>query len=69
VAPAESVMVGDHVRQDVEGARKAGMHAVLLHRGHQPHPDAGSLAAIGVPTIGSLRELPAVLDRLQPAAR
>jgi HAD superfamily hydrolase (TIGR01662 family) len=69
VEPADSVMVGDHVRQDVEGALKVGMHAVLLHRGHQPHPDAGTLAAIGVPTIASLRELPTALNRLQPASR
>ena len=30
VSPSEAVMVGDSVRQDVEGALKAGMRAVLL---------------------------------------
>jgi HAD superfamily hydrolase (TIGR01662 family) len=69
VAPGEAVMVGDHVRQDVEGALKVGMHAVLLHRSHQPHPDAEGLAAIGVPTIASLRELSTALNRLEPASR
>ena len=69
VAPADSVMVGDHVRQDVEGALRVGMHAVLLHRSHQPHREAEALAAIGVPTIASLQELPAILDRFQPASR
>jgi len=65
VSPPEAVMVGDHVRQDVEGARKMGMHAVLLHRSHRPHPHAEMLGAIGVATIASLHELPPVLDRLK----
>ena len=65
VAPADSVMVGDNVRQDVEGALKVGMHAVLLHRSHLPHPDAETLDVIGVSTIASLRELPDALNRLK----
>lgn len=65
VAPADSVMVGDNVRQDVEGALKVGMHAVLLHRSHLPHPDAETLDVIGVSTIASLRELPHALNRLK----
>ena len=32
VPAADAVMVGDSVRQDVEGALRAGMRAVLLHR-------------------------------------
>jgi putative hydrolase of the HAD superfamily len=64
VAPAEAVMVGDHVRQDVEGALRAGLHAVLLHRGGGAHPRAAEIAAMSVPTIGSLRELPAALSRI-----
>ena len=63
VLPAESVMVGDSVRQDVEGALKAGMRAVLLHRGDQPHPRSSGLVEVGVPTIGSLVELPPLLSR------
>jgi HAD superfamily hydrolase (TIGR01662 family) len=65
VSPPDAVMVGDHVRQDVEGALKMGMHAVLLHRNPRPHPHAEMLGAIGVSTIASLRELPSVLDRLK----
>jgi len=67
VAPAEAVMVGDSVRQDVEGALRVGMHAVLLHRSPAPHPDVEMLAAAGVSTITSLRELPDVLSRLKTA--
>ena len=55
VRPGEAVMVGDSVRQDVEGALRAGMRAVLLHRGETPAAGAGEL---GVPVIRSLRELP-----------
>ena len=32
VSAAEAVMVGDSVRQDIDGALGAGMRAVLLHR-------------------------------------
>ncbi len=58
VPAAEAVMVGDSVRQDIEGALAAGMRAVLLHRSPRPHPLAAALAARGIPVIGSLRELP-----------
>jgi putative hydrolase of the HAD superfamily len=57
VAPGEAVMVGDNVRQDVEGAERVGMRAVLLHRGPSPHAQEAELAARGVPTIRSLQEL------------
>ncbi|MBI4485723.1 MAG: HAD family hydrolase [Acidobacteria bacterium] len=57
VAPAEAVMVGDNVRQDVEGAQRAGMRAVLLHRSSAPHARERELAARGVPIIRSLQEL------------
>ena len=55
VAPAEAVMVGDSLRHDVEGAMRAGMRGVLLHRGDSPIARAQEL---GVPVIRSLRELP-----------
>jgi len=57
VAPAEALMVGDSVRQDVDGALAAGMRAVLLHRGDGEHDSSATLAARGVPTIRSLRDL------------
>jgi putative hydrolase of the HAD superfamily len=61
VNPAESLMVGDSLKQDVEGALRAGMRAVFLHRSDTPHPREQELLARGVPTIRSLRELPVVL--------
>jgi putative hydrolase of the HAD superfamily len=51
----EALMVGDSLRQDVEGALRAGMRAVLLRRGDGPAP---RMAGSEVPVIRSLRELP-----------
>ena len=59
--PGDAVMVGDSMRQDVDGALRAGMRAVLLHRGEQRHPQTDELSARGVPVIRSLRELPALV--------
>jgi len=56
------VMVGDSVRQDVEGALGAGMRAVLLQRSREPHPDAQRLIARGVPIIRTLTDLPTLLN-------
>ncbi len=56
VPAADAVMVGDSVRQDVEGALGVGMRAVLLNRG-----DTAAPAVTGdrrVPVIRSLWELP-----------
>ena len=58
VAAGDAVMVGDSVRQDVEGALRAGMRAVLLNRGDRPAPREADLRAQGVPIIRSLHELP-----------
>ncbi len=58
VAPADAVMVGDSLRHDVEGAMRAGMRGVLLHRGDSPTVRAGQL---GIPVIRSLRELPGLV--------
>jgi putative hydrolase of the HAD superfamily len=57
VPSAEAVMVGDSVRQDVEGALAVGMRAVLLHRDDEPHPREDELASRGVPIVRSLREV------------
>ena len=56
VTAADSVMVGDHPVQDIEGALNAGMRAILLRRsGARPHWSEASLA--GVPVVTSLGEL------------
>ena len=54
---AESLMVGDSLKHDVEGALKAGMRAVLLRRsGEVP----AALPA-GVPVIQTLAQLDELL--------
>jgi HAD superfamily hydrolase (TIGR01509 family) len=63
VPAADAVMVGDSVRQDVDGALRAGMRAVLLHRSPGPHPRAREFAESGVPVIRSLTELPPLVIR------
>ena len=55
VEPADAVMVGDNLRQDVEGALRFGMRAVLVHRSDSPAPTCAA------PVIRSLRELPTIL--------
>jgi len=61
VEARDAVMVGDSLRQDVDGALRAGMKAILLHRSPAPPPEAGELRARGVPVIASLDELPPLL--------
>ncbi len=53
--PEEALHVGDSLRDDVEGARRAGMTGVLLER------ESGSTAH-QVPTIRSLDELLALVE-------
>jgi putative hydrolase of the HAD superfamily len=55
VPAGDAVMVGDSIRHDIEGALRAGMRAILLHRGDNVPPRAADL---DVPVIRSLRELP-----------
>jgi putative hydrolase of the HAD superfamily len=52
----ESVMVGDSLTHDIEGARRVGMRGVLVHRG-----DTAVVHAADVPVIRDLSELPALL--------
>jgi putative hydrolase of the HAD superfamily len=61
VAASEAVMVGDSVSQDIEGALRAGMRAVLVHRGDTVHPRDQQLAWAGVPVVRSLSQLPDVI--------
>ncbi len=58
VDPEEALHVGDSVRDDVEGATKAGLHAVLLDR-------QGTQGAAGCPVIRRLDELVPLLERVE----
>ncbi|MCX6537423.1 MAG: HAD family hydrolase [Acidobacteria bacterium] len=62
VAPGDAVMVGDSVKHDIEGARRAGMRAVLVRRSGDglSSPLQRSLGPgyEDVPVIQSLVELP-----------
>lgn len=53
--PERALSVGDRVENDVTPARAAGLRAIFLDR-HKAAPD------IDVPSIGSLAELPALLE-------
>jgi HAD superfamily hydrolase (TIGR01549 family) len=59
VAPADAVMVGDSLEEDIEGARALGMRAILIDR-EDRHPEVeerltdlyGLPAALGLPRPG-----------------
>jgi putative hydrolase of the HAD superfamily len=55
VQASESMMVGDSLAHDIDGARRVGMRGVLVHRSDDPAP------ATDVPVIRSMAELPALL--------
>ena len=57
VTAGESMMVGDSVPHDIEGARRTGMRGVLVHRSGTPAPEDA-----GVPVIASLTELVKLLS-------
>jgi putative hydrolase of the HAD superfamily len=59
VEPAEAVMVGDSLEEDVEGARALGMRALLVDR-EERHPDAAD-------RLTDLYGLPAALGLVRPA--
>jgi putative hydrolase of the HAD superfamily len=56
VEARDSLMVGDSVAHDIDGARRVGMRGVLVHRSDDPAPVAG------VPVIRSMTELPALIN-------
>ncbi len=60
VCAADSVMVGDSPPDDVEGAMRMGMRAVLLRRSGI-RPRWSDTRPDGVPVIASLSELPALV--------
>ena len=58
VDPEEALHVGDSLREDVEGGRKAGLHVALIDReGKEQQGD--------VLSIKSLDELFPLLDRIE----
>ena len=55
VEARESLMVGDSLAHDIDGARRVGMRGVLVHRSDDPAPVAD------VPVIRSMIELPGLI--------
>ena len=58
VSAAESVMVGDSLLHDIEGARRVGMRGILIQR---PDHALGGGVTEDVPVIRDLSELPPLL--------
>jgi FMN phosphatase YigB (HAD superfamily) len=58
VAAPDAVMVGDSLKQDIEGARRVGMQAVLVNRSSEL---SVRTEIDGVPVIRTLTDLPALL--------
>ena len=67
VEAAESVMVGDSLEHDIEGARRVGMHGVLVRRAGPPVTQADDAAA--APVIATLDELPPLLRKATKITR
>lgn len=57
VSAAESMMVGDSLSQDIEGARRVGMRGVLVRRSGSPLRNVSP----DIPVIQSLEELNALI--------
>jgi putative hydrolase of the HAD superfamily len=55
VQASESMMVGDSLSHDIDGALGVGMRGVLVHRSNDPAPQTD------VPVIRSMTELPGLL--------
>lgn len=60
-APSESIMVGDSVVHDIEGARRTGMRGVLIARSAASPRASPRTAPADVPVIRTLDELPRML--------
>ena len=57
VQPSDALMVGDSIRDDVEGALGAGMRAALVHRSGSRIPARRNWRRAACPMIRSLSEL------------
>ena len=64
--PGEIVHVGDHLENDVAGAKRLGWYTVWVNRGRAPRPE-GAAAADG--EVACLSELPLLIDRIEASAR
>ena len=60
-APNETLYVGDHVEIDAIAAKDAGLYAVWLRRDQGDRPGARLAHAHGIPVVGSLTEVLALL--------
>ncbi|MFZ1803481.1 MAG: HAD-IA family hydrolase [Nitrospira sp.] len=58
VDPEEALHIGDSLQEDVEGAKKAGLHTVLLDRD-------GEQQGVGIRTIKNLEELFQLLEQFE----
>jgi putative hydrolase of the HAD superfamily len=68
VMPARAIHVGDSVRADVEGARRAGLGAVLIDRSTHVHERGERVIPADVPVIRDLFGLLDVIGLGRPAA-
>ncbi len=67
IRPEEAVFVGDNREADVKGAQGVGMRAVWLARDENEDDEQDAIIPDG--TIGSLHELPLLLDAWYPGWR
>ena len=63
VEPREAVFVGDGANDELEGARRVGMQAILIHRQGQD-PLWPEVRAWDGPRVTSIPEVPEALERL-----
>jgi len=58
--PAEAVYVGNYPPEDIPGPQEIGMPVIMVDRW-------GGMEAPGIPVLGSLKELPGLLQQMQEA--
>ena len=66
LGPAEIVHVGDHLENDVAGAKRLGWYTVWVNRAKAPGPDGPAAADA---EVSCLSELPPAIARIEAAAR
>jgi putative hydrolase of the HAD superfamily len=67
--PGDAVFVGDRPFDDIHGAKRAGMQAVLLDTSDIPAAQHGPVTGEPDAVISRLSELPEVVDRLSSRSR